>query len=108
MASPGIDEITTTTLRNRKMGSKKANEKDALKTAQSGAPVPAKDFSSSKKEDKAAKGSGGSLSKAQSLPVPTATDTPVGKDKWEGSTEDWKSDYTGAKRKGISTADYED
>jgi hypothetical protein len=108
MASPGLDEITTTTLRNRKMGKDKAGAKDALKVAQSGTPVPAGDASSKSTKDKAAKGSGGSLSKVQSLPQPTATDTPVGKDKWEGSAKDWQSDYAGAKRKGISTADYED
>lgn len=110
MASPGLDEITTTTTRNRKMG-KKSGAKDALKVAQSGTPVPAGDASTKKKIDAAAGTVGtakGSMTMAKSLPVPTATDTPVAKEKWEGSHEDWKADYAGSKRRGISTDDYED
>ena len=92
------------------MASKKSGAKDALKVAQSGTPVPEKDFSSSKKEAKADKGGGGSLAKAKSLPneVSSPTDTPVGKEKWEGSSKDWSADYSAAKRKGISTDAYED
>lgn len=111
MASPGLDEITTTTLRNRSMKDK-AGSKAALKTAQSGTPVPETDFSPKKKEVKAA-GTGkpekGSLAVAKSLPTETATSTPVpAKKQWEGSSEDWSADYNAAKRRGKTTADYED
>jgi hypothetical protein len=86
--------------------------KNALKSAQAGTPVPAKDFSPKKKEAKAA-GNGkpekGSMKLAAILPVETAKSTPVPTEsKWEGSAEDWSQDYSAAKRRGKSTADYED
>ena len=89
----------------------KADAKGALKTAQTGTLVPEKDFSSKKKEAKADKGGkGGSLSKVASLPMPTATDTPAAKEpsKWEGSSEDWSKDYSEAKKRGMTTEQYED
>lgn len=110
MAAPGLDEITTTTLRNRKMDFKKSEPKDALKVAQSGTPVPAKDFSPKAKEAKADEPSAkGSMTKANNLPMPTATVTPVSNEpkKYEGSYEDMRQDSTAARRKGISTSDYE-
>ena len=80
-----------------------ANEKAGTKVAQTGTPVPAKDFSSKKKEAKAA-GNGkpekGSAAVAKSLPTESATSNPVPapKDKWEGSSKDWSADYAAAKR----------
>lgn len=110
MASPGLDEITTTTLRNRKMG--KTASKATADVHKSGTHVPEKDFSSTKKEAAAAGTGGtkkGSLTVANSLPAPTATDTPVAPKKaWEGSSEDWSADYNASKRRGISVADHED
>lgn len=88
---------------------KKADVKGALKSAQSGTPIPSKDFSSKKTQDKADKPSSkGSMGKAASLPVPTATSTPVSTDKkWEGSSDDMMKDYSAAKRKGISSSEWE-
>ena len=85
--------------------------KDALKVAQSGTPVPAKDASSAKKEAKAAKG--GPIANLAKSKGEMATSTPVAsapepKKTWEGSSEDWSADYNAAKRRGKSTADYED
>ncbi len=111
MAAPGLDEITTTTLRNRKMA--KGSPKAALKTAQTGTEVPAKDFSSKKKETAAA-GTGkpekGSAAVAKALPTESANSATVApvKKTWEGSSEDWSADYSAAKRRGISTEDHED
>jgi len=85
------------------------NAKAGLKVAQTGTPVPAKDFSSKKKEAKAAGPSGkGSMTKVASLPTESATSTPVpdGK-KWEGSSDDMMKDYREAKRKGITTDQWE-
>ena len=99
MGSPNLTEMVTTTQRNRKM---KQGPKKALKEAQSGTPVSEKNYSSKKKESSSAGTSGstkGSLTTAQSLPEPT---------KYEGSSEDWSQDYAAAKRRGISTSDYED
>lgn len=109
MASPGLDEITTTTLRNRKMDSKKPNAKGALKSAQAGTPVPEKDFSSKKKEAKADKPSSkGSMGTAASLPVPTAASTPAPtENKYEGSFKDMMQDSAAARRKGITADQYE-
>lgn len=92
------------------MDSKKSGSKDALKVAQSGTPVPAKDFSPKVKEAKADKPSAkGSMTKANNLPMPTATVTLVSSEpkKYEGSYEDMRQDSTAARRKGISTSDYE-
>lgn len=99
------------------MDSKKSGAKNALKVAQSGTPVPEKDFSSKKKEVAAATGSAkGSMAVAKSLPTEKFNSAPVASDPkptevkktWEGSPEDWGKDYSASKRKGISTADYED
>ena len=89
----------------------KAGPKAALKTAQTGTPVPSKDFSSAKKESKAA-GNGkpekGSAATAKGLPVPAAASTPVETDKkYEGSAADWSQDYRGAKAKGMTSEQYE-
>lgn len=89
-----------------------ANSKAGTKVAQSGTPVPAKDTSSKAKETKAA-GNGkpekGSMAVVSKLPTESATSTPVpAKKDWEGSSEDWRQDYSAAKRKGISSSDYED
>jgi|ERR1700722_1017332 len=95
------------------MSKNQVGDKAALKTAQSGTPVPGKDFSSAKKESKAA-GNGkpekGSAAVAKALPTESATSTPVPSEpkKWEGSVEDWSADYNAAKRRGISVADHED
>jgi hypothetical protein len=118
MASPGLNEITTTTLRNRKMKDK-AGPKDALKSAQSGTHVPEKDFSSKKAQAKAT-GNGkpekGSMAVAKSLPTEKATSAPVASDpkphevdvkKYQGSSEDWSQDWRGGKRKGMSAEDYD-
>lgn len=75
------------------MGSKKANEKAALKTAQSGTPVPSKDTSSSKSEKRA--------DGVMAAPVHE-------KPTYEGSHDDYMADYTAAKRRGRTTAEYED
>jgi hypothetical protein len=86
------------------------NAKAGLKVAQTGTPVPAKDFSSSKKEAKAAgPSSKGSMGKAASLPTESASSTPVPTEakKWENSSEDMMQDYRAAKRKGISASEYE-
>jgi hypothetical protein len=88
MASPGLNEITTTTKQNR------SGVKKAQKTAQAGVPVPAKAFSSEKKEAAAA-------GKSSSAPMPE-------KKSWEGSTEDWMADHHEARRRGQKTEDYED
>lgn len=111
MASPGLNEITTTTQRNRKMGKDKALASKAIKDVhKSGTHVPEKDFSTAKKEKAAAKGKGGSMTKAASLPMPSAVSTPVTSEnkKYEGSGEDWRQDYMGAKKKGITSEEYED
>lgn len=94
------------------MDKNKSGVKAALKTAQSGTPVPEKDFSSKKKIAKAA-GSGkaekGSAAVAAKLPTEAATSTPVPSEKkWEGSPEDWQKDYAASRRKGISVDQYED
>jgi len=110
MAAPGLNEISTTTLRNRKMD-KKLGAKASADVKKSGTHVPEKDFNSKKKETAAA-GTGklekGSLAVVAKLPMPTGKSTPeAGAKTWEGSAEDWSSDYRGAKRKGISTSDWE-
>lgn len=110
MAAPGLDEISTTTLRNRKMD-KKLGAKASADVHKSGTHVPEKDFNTKKKETKAA-GTGkpekGSLAVVAKLPMPTGKSTPeAGAKTWEGSSEDWSSDYRGAKRKGISSDQWE-
>jgi hypothetical protein len=125
MAAPGLDEIATTTQRSRTMKFRKAGEsanaKAAFKdVAKSGTHVPAKDFSSKKKEVAAA-GTGkpekGSLAVAKSLPTETGKSTPEAggskdlaapKKTWDGSPEDWSSDYKQSRRKGISVDQWED
>ena len=85
--------------------------KNALKVAQSGTPVPAKDSSTPAKIAKADdKGGKGSMTVAKSLPSETASSTPVAQPKktWESSSEDWSKDYNAAKRRGISVEDHED
>ena len=42
--SPGLNEITTTTLRNRKMADKALGKKASADIAKSGTHVPEKDF----------------------------------------------------------------
>ncbi len=84
----------------------------------SGTHVPEKDFSSKKKQTAADSGGAkkGSLAKAKSLPTEKANSAPVASDPkphqtktyWEGSSEDWSSDYAGAKRKGQTVQQYED
>jgi hypothetical protein len=96
----------------------KKGSRAALKVAQSGTPVPQKDFSSKKKESKAAGTSGGSkgsMSVANNLPMPTANKAPEAgvkvtepKKTWEGSPEDWQKDYSESRRKGMKVSDYED
>ena len=93
--------------------SESSNAKAGLKVAQTGTPVPEKDFSSKKKEAKAAgngKSEKGSAATAKSLPMPTATSPPVAPEKktWEGSSEDWSKDYNASKRKGMTVEQYED
>ena len=93
--------------------SESSNAKAGLKVAQTGTPVPAKDFSSKKKEAKAAgngKSEKGSAAVAKALPTESATSTPVATEKktWEGSSEDWSKDYNASKRKGITVEQYED
>ncbi len=110
MAVPGLNEISTTTFRNRKMD-KKLGAKAAADVHKSGTHVPEKDFNTKKKETKAA-GTGkpekGSLAVVAKLPVETGKSTPeAGAKTWEGSSEDWSSDYRQAKRKGISTDQWE-
>src|SRR5258708_7906425 len=119
MTSPGLDEISTTTQRNRKM--KKSGAKAAIADVhKTGTHVPEKDFSSKKKEV-AAVGTGkpekGSLAVAKSLPTETGKSTPEAggakdltppKKTWEGSPEDWSADYRAAKRRGKTVAEYED
>ena len=78
------------------MGSKQANAKDALKVAQSGTPVPAKDSSSSKKEAKAA----GVMATPAPSPEPE-------KKEYEGSHKDWSDDWSASKRKGITVDKWE-
>lgn len=99
------------------MDKNKSGEKNALKTAQSGTEVPQKDYSSKNKESKASSGGkGGSAVLAKSLPTEKANSAPVASDPkphevkktWEGSPEDWTSDYRQAKRKGISVDQWED
>jgi hypothetical protein len=92
----------------------KASEKAVAVT---GTHVPEKDFST-KAKTKAADGSGkpekGSLATGSKLPTEGASSSPVPekvtepKKVWEGSTEDWSKDYKEAKRKGISTEQWED
>lgn len=111
MASPGLDEITTTTLRNRKMD--KTPSKAIATVHKTGTHVPEKDFSSKKKEAAAAGTGGtkkGSLTTAKALPTEQANSAPEApvKKSWEGSSEDWSSDYKAAKQRGISVADHED
>ena len=80
--------------------------KAALKTAQSGTPVAEKDTSSTKTQAKASAGpSKGSMMLAKSLPTENASSQPVSK--YENSYEDMKSDYVGAKRKGITPQEWE-
>lgn len=90
MASPGLNEITTTTLRNRTMDKKEfgpkkpaeeAGDKAALKTAQSGTPVAESDFSPKAKEELAAGGDPdkGSMATTNKLPMPAGNSAPVGK-----------------------------
>lgn len=95
------------------MGKDKAGAKAALKTAQSGTPVPEKDTSSAKKVGAAAGTSGtkkGSITVAKALPTESAISQPVAPEKrsWEGSSDDWSKDYNSAKRRGISVDDHED
>lgn len=116
MGAPGLNEIATTTLRNRKMD-KKLGAKAAADVKKSGTHVPEKDFSSKKKEVKAA-GTGkpekGSAATAMSLPMATGKSTPEAgvniteKKSWQGSPEDWRQDYHESKRKGISSEQWED
>jgi hypothetical protein len=92
------------------MNMKGAAKKAIADVHKSGTHVPPKDFSSRKKEAAAAGTGGtkkGSLTIANSLPMPNASDTPVEK-RYEGSSEDWSADYREAKRRGQSTSDYED
>ena len=94
----------------RPAGTDNGAHKDVIK---SGTHVPAKDFNSSKKEDKAAKGGKiASLKKSKgetATSAPVASVTPVQPDvrKYEGSSEDWSADYSAAKRRGKTVADYE-
>lgn len=91
----------------------KSGKKAIADVHKTGTHVPEKDFSSSKKVAAAAGTGGtkkGSMTTAKSLPKPTATDTPVASEpkKWEGSSQDWSSDYNAAKRRGVSVADHND
>jgi hypothetical protein len=89
------------------------NAKAALKVAQTGTDVPEKDTSPKAKIAKAADGKkGGSFGTAKKLPTEKANSAPVAsepvKSSWEGSMEDWSADYNAAKRKGMTTDQYED
>jgi len=90
---------------------KKLSAKASADVKKSGTHVPEKDFNSKKKETAAA-GTGkpekGSLAVVAKLPVATGKSLPeAGAKTWEGSAEDWSSDYRGAKRKGISSDQWE-
>lgn len=78
--------------------SKTSGAKDGLKVAQTGTPVPAKDFSTPAKGAKAA-------GKMSTAPDPITAPEPK---KYQGSGEDYAQDYNDSRRRGKSSADYED
>jgi hypothetical protein len=85
----------------------KQGPKEALKEAKSGTPVAEKNFNSKKKEAKAAGSNTASAKKGSmtvALALPMATDDGG---KYEGSYKDSAEDYHAAKRKGISSDDWE-
>lgn len=84
----------------------KSSETAVIKGVQkSGTHVPEKATSTKKAE---AKADGKMSAKPAPAAVGVASPVPVQEKSWEGSSEDWRQDYNGAKRKGMTTEQYQD